>query len=107
MAVHDNLPRGIQDHVDHSVRSLERFAHPVNDTLETLRQLAPALLIGMDSDVRALDEAIAKIKSRWAYFKANGAWASTEEVDNYMDRLPRASAKPEILQAEDKTTVGK
>lgn len=93
MAVHDQLPRGVQTSVDHHIRNLERQADPVKDTLATLRVLAPALLIGMEDDVRALDKMIESIRDRWGYYVARGAWAATEEVNDHLNSLPQATGK--------------
>lgn len=78
--IHDSLPRGVRNHIDHSIRDLERFAGPVNDTLDTLQHLARPLTVGLEDDYRTLDGLIAKLKQRWAFYQANGAWPNDAEV---------------------------
>jgi hypothetical protein len=87
--IHDNLPRGVRGHIGHSIRELERFAGPVNDTLDTLQVLARPLTVGLEDKYRALDDLIAEIKSRWAFYEANDAWPNDSEIQG----LTRASAR--------------
>lgn len=77
--VHDELPRGVRDHISHSIRQLERFSTPVNDTLDTLQHLARPLTVGLEDEYRSLDRLIQSIKERWAFFETNGAWPSSGE----------------------------
>lgn len=101
MAVHDNLPRGVQGSIDHHIRGMERYTEPLKDTLATLRVLAPPLLIGLEDDVRAVDELLEKIRDRWGYYIAKGAWASTEEVNAHLDRLPKATGTGTELEKKE------
>jgi hypothetical protein len=87
--VYDKLPRGVRNSVDHNIRDLERFLLPLEDRLDTLRHMAGPLFIGLDSDVSCISELVDEIKRRWAYYQANDAWASSEEV---RQQLPRASS---------------
>jgi hypothetical protein len=102
MAIHDDIPRGVQDSVRHHIRQLDRFCIPVQDTLDTIRHLAKPLMIGMEDQLRGLDSLVEEIKTRWAYYEANGAWASSEDV---AERLPKASAsatnKSNVLKHPD------
>jgi methyl coenzyme M reductase subunit D len=100
MAIHDSLPQGIQDSVDHHIRKLERSAIPLKDGLATMRIMAPALLIGLENDINAVDKLVEKIKDRWGYYVARGAWAADEEVTDHMNRLPRASSAVSNTKSE-------
>lgn len=77
--VHDDMPRGVRDHIAHSIRQLERFAAPVNDTLDTLQHLARPLTVGLEEEYRSLDRLIQSIRERWAFYEANAAWPSSSE----------------------------
>lgn len=97
------MPRGVRDHVDHSIRNLERFSVPVNDTLDTLQHLARPLTVGLEEQYRALDKLIAEIKRRWAFYQANGAWANQDE----MRGLARASGRTGEEDSADGTPAGR
>lgn len=90
--VYDELPRGVRNHIGHSIRELERFSTPVNDTLDTLQHLARPLTVGLENEYRALDRLIQEIKSRWAFYEANGAWPANGESLG----MPRASASKDV-----------
>ncbi len=89
--IHDNLPKGIRNHVRTSIAELETLARPIEDTLDTLKHLARPLFIGLDNDAQALDHLIAELKRRWLYYEANDAWAGSAEIAQEM--LPKATAK--------------
>lgn len=94
------MPRGVRDHVDHSIRNLERFAVPVNDTLDTLQHLARPLTVGLEDQYRALDELISEIKQRWAFYQANGAWPSQDEKLG----LARATGREALRKPSNSTS---
>jgi hypothetical protein len=90
--VHDKLPYALQSHISHSLRELERAADRINDQLDTIQQLSRPLTVGLDNEFRGLDTLIQELKTRWAYYLANGAWA--DSVTAKRIRAPRATAQP-------------
>lgn len=97
--VHDNIPRGMRNHIRQSIRDLEKAVEPVNDTLDTLQRLARPLIVGLDGEFRALDELILKIKERWAYFEAHDGWPESGEALNPV--RASASAPPRLSEERD------